>query len=289
MTPAAQVLQPFINGLLIGANYILVALGLTVIFSIMSVLNFCHGEIYMIGAFVVYFLAGVYHVNYVLALFGAMAATGLLGLILERFLFRPAKGDMLTAVIIATALIWFFQSGAQVLFGTQPVRIMPVVVGTWHILGATIPKDRVLAGAISVLLLAIVYYFIYWTKQGKAMQAVAQDRDAAALQGVDIFRIGPLGWVIGCALAGAAGGIMLPILYADPYIGTNVLNNSLSIIILGGIGSIPGAALGGLILGQVNSFGAQYAGYVSSLFPFIIIIGILLFKRTGLMGRQVQL
>lgn len=281
----AQIIQPFVNGILIGANYILVALGLTVIFSIMNVLNFCHGEIYMIGAFVVYFMAGVYHINYILALFGAIAATGLLGLILERFVFRPVSDDVLSGVIIATGLIWFFQSGAQLLFGTQPVRIMPVVVGTWNIFGARIPEDRLLAGAISALLLAIVYYFIYRTKHGKAMQAVAQDRDAAALQGVDINRIGPLGWVIGCALAGAAGGIMLPILYADPYIGGNVINNSLSIIILGGVGSIPGAALGGIILGLVNSYGAQYAGYVSSLFPFIIIIGVLLFKRTGLMGR----
>jgi len=282
-----EIIQPFINGLLIGLNYILVALGLTVIFSIMSVLNFAHGEIYMIGAFLVYYLAGEYHVNYVLALLIAIVATGILGLILERFLFRPAKGDILTGVIVATGLIWFFQTGAQIIFGSQPSRIYPVVVGTWHIIDAVIAKDRVAAGAISLAFLAIVYYFIYRTKQGKAMQAVAQDREAAALQGIDINRISPLGFVIGCALAGAAGGIILPILYADPYMGSTVLSTSLSIIILGGVGSIPGAALGGLILGLVNSYGAQFAGYISSIFPFVIIIVVLLFKRTGLMGRKI--
>ena len=281
-----QIIQPLINGLLIGSNYILVALGLTVIFSIMNVLNFCHGEIYMIGAFVVYFVAGVFHVNYVLALLAAIVATGILGLVMERFLFRPAKGDILTGVIVATGLIWFFQQGAQIIFGSQPSRISPVVAGTWHLWDAMIPKDRVLAGAISLVLLAIVYYFIYWTKHGKAMQAVAQDRDAAALQGVDINRISPLGFVIGCSLAGAAGGIMLPVLYADPYMGSSILGNSLSIIILGGVGSIPGAAIGGLILGLVNSYGAQFAGYISSIFPFVIIVVVLLFKRTGLMGRK---
>jgi branched-chain amino acid transport system permease protein len=285
MTPSS-LLQAFISGTILGANYVLLALGLTVIFSIMSVLNFAHGEIYMIGAVIVYYVSIHFHINYVLALFIAIVATGLLGFILERFLFRPAKGDILTGVIVATGLIWFFQTGALLIFGPQPKYIQPVVSGTWHVLGAVIPKDRVLAGAISVVLLIAVYYFIYRTKQGKAMQAVAQDREAAALQGVDINLIGPLGFIIGCALAGAAGRIMLPVLYADPYMGSSVLSNSLSIIILGGIGSIPGAALGGLILGLVNSFGQQYAGYVSSIFPFVIILAVLLFKRTGLMGRK---
>ena len=286
MTPG-DIIQPLINGILMGSNFILVALGLTVIFSIMNVLNFAHGEIYMLGAFCVYFLVGEFHVNYVLALFIAMIATGILGLILERFLFRPAKGDILTGVIIATGLIWLFQSIAQLIFGSQPSRIVPMVSGTWNIFNIYIPKDRVFAGILSLVLLVLVYYFIYRTKQGKAMQAVAQDREAAALQGIDINRIGPLGFVIGCALAGAAGGIILPILYADPYMGASPLNNSLSIIILGGVGSIPGAALGGLILGLVNSYGAQFFGYVSSIFPFLIIIFVLLFKRNGLMGRKV--
>lgn len=282
---SGDIVQPLVNGILIGANYILVALGLTVIFSIMNVLNFAHGEIYMLGAFAVYFLVGL-HVNYALALIIAILATGFLGFVLERFLFRPAKGDILIGVIIATGLIWLFQSTAQLIFGSQPSRIVPVVTGTWSFLGAFIPKDRVLAGVLSIALLGIVYYFIYRTKHGKAMQAVAQDREAAALQGIDINRIGPLGFVIGCALAGAAGGIVLPILYADPYIGSSTLTTSLSIIVLGGIGSIPGAALGGLILGLVNSYGAQLFGYISSIFPFVIIILVLLFKRTGLMGRR---
>jgi branched-chain amino acid transport system permease protein len=282
-----EIIQPFINGVLIGSNYILVALGLTVIFSIMSVLNFAHGEIYMIGAFIVYFLVTGLNVPYAFALIAAIVGTGLLGLFLEKFLFRPAKGDILTGVIVATGLIWLFQTSAQLLFSTQASRIPPVVSGTWSLFGAIIPKDRVLAAALSVVLLVLVYFFIYRTKQGKAMQAVAQDRDAAALQGIDINRIGPLGFVIGCSLAGAAGGIILPILYADPYMGSATLGKSLSIIILGGVGSIPGAALGGLILGLVESYGQQFLGYVSSIFPFLIIILVLLFKRTGLMGRKV--
>ena len=119
------------------------------------------------------------------------------------------------------------------------------------------------------------------------MQALAQDRDAAALQGVDIDKVGPLGFAIGCALAGAAGGIMAPILFVDATMGASVLGKSLSIIVLGGVGSIPGAALGGLIIGVAESYGQRFVGYPSSTFPFLIMILILLFRRTGLMGRQI--
>lgn len=280
-------LQPLVSGLLIGATYILVALGLTVIFSIMNVLNFAHGEIYMLGAFCVYFLCDILQLNFAVSLILTMVLTGLFGLLLERVLFRPVRGDMLSSVIVAIGLIWLLQTSAQLIFGKQPRAMPEIVSGTVTMLGFNISNARIFAGLISIGLLILLYLFVYRTKQGKAMQAVAQDGEAAALQGIDIDRIGPLGFVIGCALAGAAGGIMAPILYIDATMGGTVLSKSLSIIILGGVGSIPGAALGGLIMGIAESYGQAFLGYVSSTFPFIIIILILLFKRTGLMGRQV--
>ena len=119
------------------------------------------------------------------------------------------------------------------------------------------------------------------------MQAVAQDREAAMSLGIDIRKIGMIGFAIGCALAGAAGGIMAPIFFIEPTMGTSVLIKSLSIIILGGVGSIPGAAIGGLILGITESYGQTFLGYASTTFPFLIILIVLIFKRTGLMGRSV--
>ena len=116
------------------------------------------------------------------------------------------------------------------------------------------------------------------------MQAVAQDRRAAVLQGVDINRINALGFALGCALAGAAGGIMAPILYIDPNMGADALLKSLSVIILGGLGSIPGAVLGGFILGVAESYGVTFIGYPAATFPFVIILLVLIIKRTGLMG-----
>jgi branched-chain amino acid transport system permease protein len=280
-------LQPFVSGILTGMTYVLTALGLTVIFSIMNVLNFAHGEIYMFGAFCVYFLCSMLHIPYPIALMMSIVAVGLFGIILERVFFRPARGDILTSVIVAIALIWVFQTSAQLIFGGQPRGMAELFPGTVTFFNMRISQSRLFAGFISFLLLVGLYLFVYKTKQGKAMQALAQDRDAAALQGVDIDRVGPLGFAIGCALAGAAGGIMAPILFVDATMGSSVLGKSLSIIILGGVGSIPGAALGGLIVGVVESYGQRFVGYPSSTFPFLIMILILLFKRTGLMGRQV--
>ena len=278
-------LQPLIYGLQNGTIYILVALGLTVIFSIMNVLNLAHGEIYMLGAFSVFFLSSLLHINYIIALLITMVAVGLIGVILERVFFRPARGDIITTVIVAIGLMWIIQTSAQLIFGTQTRGMAEVFVGTVTFLNVNISESRVVAGLISIVLLAGVYFFVYRTKQGRAMQAVAQDREAAALQGIDINRMGALGFGLGCALAGAAGGIVAPIFFVEPTMGINMLLKSMAIIILGGLGSIPGAALGGLILGITESYGQTFLGYASATFPFLIIILILLVKRTGLMGR----
>jgi branched-chain amino acid transport system permease protein len=252
----------------------------------MNVLNFAHGEIYMFGAFCVFFQCSVLGINYIVALAITILAIGLFGVILERIFFRPAKGDIITSVIIAIALISIFQTIVQITFGSQPRVMAEFFPDTITFNSIKITQSRLAAGSLSLLLLIAVNIFVYRTKHGKAMQALAQDREAAALQGIDIDKTGSLGFAIGCALAGAAGGIMAPILYIEATMGTSVLGKSLSIIILGGIGSIPGAALGGLIIGIVESFGQRFLGYSSATFPFIIMILILVFKRTGLMGRQ---
>jgi branched-chain amino acid transport system permease protein len=280
-------LQPLIYGLQIGLTYVLVALGLTVIFSIMNVINLAHGEIYMLGAFCVFYLCSLLHINYITALLISMVAVGLAGVILERFFFRPVRGQMIATVIIAMGLMWILQTFAQLVFGRQPRGMGEAFHGTTALLNVNISNSRIIAGLISIALVIAVYFFVYKTKQGRAMQAMAQDQEAAALQGVDINRVGALGFGLGCALAGAAGGIMAPILFIEATMGTNILIKSLAIIILGGIGSIPGAAIGGLILGIAESYGHTFLGYPAITFPFVIIILVLLVKRTGLMGRKV--
>jgi len=278
-------LQPLVYGLQIGLTYVLLALGLTVIFSIMNVLNLAHGEFYMLGAFTVFYINGLLKVNYFLALIMSVVVVAVVGIFFERIFFRPARGDVVPTVIVGIGLMWLLQTAAQLLFGAQPRGMKEVFQGSVSFLNMNISDSRIAAGIISILLVSVVYLFIYKTKQGKAMQAVAQDREAAMSLGIDVGKIGTLGFALGCGLAGAAGGLMAPIFFIEPTMGTTTLIKSLCIIILGGVGSIPGAALGGIILGIIESYGQTFLGYSATTFPFLIILFILVFKRTGLMGR----
>jgi len=278
-------LQPLVYGLQIGLTYVLLALGLTVIFSMMNVLNLAHGEFYMLGAFTVFYMNGLLKVNYFLALAMSVVVVAVMGIFFERIFFRPARGEVVPTVIVGIGLMWLLQTAAQLLFGAQPRGMKEVFQGSVSFLNINISDSRIAAGIISILLVAGVYLFIYKTKQGKAMQAVAQDREAAMSLGIDVGKIGTLGFALGCGLAGAAGGLMAPIFFIEPTMGTTTLIKSLCIIILGGVGSIPGAALGGIILGVIESYGQTFLGYSATTFPFLIILFILVFKRTGLMGR----
>lgn len=280
-------LQPLIYGLQIGLTYIIIALGLTLIFSIMNVLNLAHGEFYMLGAFAILYITGLLKVNYFLGLIICILLVGFVGVFFERLLFSRAKAEMVPTIIIAVALMWILQTSAQIVFGRQPRGMAEVFQGQVSFIGVNISDARVMAGVISIILVTALYFFVYRTKIGRAMQAVAQDREAAALQGIDIELLGILGFGLGCALAGAAGGIMAPIFFIDATMGAKALSTSLAVIVLGGVGSIPGAAVGGLILGLVESYGQTFLGYPATLLPFAIIILVLIFKRGGLMGRAV--
>lgn len=278
-------LQPLVYGLQIGVTYILLALGLTVIFSIMNVINLAHGEFYMLGAFTVFYMNGLLKVNYFVALLMSVVVVAAIGILFERIFFRPARGQVVPTVIVGIGLMWLLQTAAQLMFGAQPRGMKEVFQGSVSFLNINLSDSRIVAGIISMILVAAVYLFIYKTKQGKAIQAVAQDREAAMSLGIDVGKVGTIGFGLGCGLAGVAGGIMAPIFFVEPTMGTTTLIKSMSIIILGGVGSIPGAALGGLILGIVESYGQTFLGYSATTFPFLIILLILIFKRTGLMGR----
>jgi branched-chain amino acid transport system permease protein len=274
-----------VYGLQLGVTYILLALGLTVIFSIMNVINLAHGEFYMLGAFTVFYLNGLLKINYFVALLMSVVVVAVIGIFFERIFFRPARGQVVPTVIVGIGLMWLLQTAAQLIFGAQPRGMKEVFQGSVSFLHINLSDSRIVAGVISIVLVAAVYLFIYKTRQGKAIQAVAQDREAAMSLGIDVGKVGTLGFGLGCGLAGAAGGIMAPIFFVEPTMGTTTLIKSMSIIILGGVGSIPGAALGGLILGLVESYGQTFLGYSATTFPFLIILLILVFKRTGLMGR----
>ena len=281
------IIQLAINAMTLGLTYVLVALGLTIIFSIMGIVNFANGEIYMLGAFVVYVVVTSLHINFLLGLLIALLVVGTFGMIFERVLFRRFRGEHLNGLVLSLGLSILLQNVALLIWGGDDRSFASPFRGqSLSFLGASIPVERVVAMGLSILMLIVVYYFIKRTKIGQAMQAVAQDSEAAALQGIRINNISLLSFSIGCALAGLAGALLAPIFYVSPYIGGMPVLKAFIVIVLGGLGSIPGAFVGGILLGVIDSICLFFLGTLGDITGFIILILFILFKPAGLFGYE---
>jgi len=281
----ALLVQSAVIGLSIGSIYILMALGLTLMFGMMHIINFAHGAIYMLGAFVIYYVYFQWGTPYFLAFLLAMILLGAFGFLVERCVYRPIKGGIEPTLVALLALTTLLQAAGYPVFGPLDKHVPPVFVGTRNILGVMISVERLMIIPIAGALVIGLYLFINKTKMGGAMRAIEQDREAAALQGVNVHVVNALAFAVGFALAAAGGALMAPIFKLDPMMGEQPLLKAFIIIILGGLGSIPGAILGGLMLGLIDSivataFGAEPAFLLS----FVFIILLLLFKPTGLFG-----
>jgi len=279
--------QTCINGLMLGMIYVLMALGLTLIFSIMGIINFAHGEIFMLGGFATFFLAEYYGVYFFFSLIISMVIIGVFGVLIERIIFRPLRGDPLNLLVISLGLAIVLQNLALIFWGPEERPVPFDFQGIINILGMVFSKERLVAFIISTILVIGLYLFVVRTKTGKALQAVTQDSEAAALQGININQINALTFGIGCALASAAGSAMGPIFLVSPFMGILPAMKAFIIIMLGGLGSIIGAVVGGLILGIAESFGATYLGSTfQNMVGFIILMFILIVKPLGLFGYR---
>jgi branched-chain amino acid transport system permease protein len=280
-------LQLIMNGLMIGATYGLIALGLTVVFSIMRVVNFAHGELYMLGGFIAYYFFAVLRINYFLTLLITAFLLGLMGILLERFIFRNFRENLLGSLIISFGVSLTFQNLTMNIFGVDDKSIPSPFPGVIHIFSAPFPKERLVIIAISISLLVGLHFFLQKAKVGQAMRAIAQNSEASILCGVNINTISALTLALGSSLAGVSGALLGPIFYINPFNGVPIIMNAFNIIIIGGMGSIPGCILAGLILGLINSFGTYLFNFVIvSLIFFTLLIIILLFKPSGLLGRE---
>jgi branched-chain amino acid transport system permease protein len=285
MTPALLV-QSTVIGLSIGSIYILMALGLTLMFGMMHIINFAHGAIYMLGAFVIYYVFFQWGAPYLAAFVAAMLVLGIFGYLVERGIYRPIKGGVEPTLVALIALTTFLQAAGYPIFGPLDKHVPPVVEGTRNILGVRISVERLIIIPVAAVLVIGLYLFINKTKMGGAMRAIEQDKEAAALQGVNVHVVNGLAFAIGFALAAAAGALMAPIFKLDPMMGEQPLLKAFIIIILGGLGSIPGAILGGVILGLIDSIVATALGAEPAfLLSFVFIILLLLFRPTGLFGH----
>ncbi|MGD9818308.1 MAG: branched-chain amino acid ABC transporter permease [Desulfomonilaceae bacterium] len=281
--------QGGLNGVMLGVNYALIALGLTLIFGILGIVNFTHGEMYMLGGYVAYYFFGHFGLNFFVTLVLSAVIVGALGVILEKFIFRPLTKRPkleLTSLIAAVGLAWVFQMLAIIAFGDLDKNVPSAFKGIIRMSGVVITVERLATIIIGLSLVGLLNVFLLKTKTGMTIRAVAQDKEAAALQGVSVDRITALTFGIGCGLAAISGALIAPIFGISPNMGGEVILKAFLVVILGGMGSVPGAMLGGLVLGFVESFGCLFFSVPTVMvLTFSIIILILILKPKGLLGH----
>jgi branched-chain amino acid transport system permease protein len=279
--------QQVLNGLVLGGSYALMSMGLTMIFGILEVINFAHGEIYMIGAFMTLYCTTLLGVPFLLAVPISMIVVALLGLMIQKMVFRPIIGKpMINGMLLSFGLSVFLMNLSILLFKADPRSLESGYAHVnIHFFGLQITLERLLAIIVAIILVFLLYLFIQRTKIGIAMRAVAEDREAAQAVGVNIARIHLVTFAIGCALAASAGSIAGAIFFVSPIMGWTPAIKSFVVVILGGFGSITGAIFASLILGIVESIGGGYISYAyKDAYAFIILLLAFLLKPEGLLG-----
>ncbi|HEX2852959.1 MAG TPA: branched-chain amino acid ABC transporter permease [Opitutaceae bacterium] len=288
-----EFLQQLLNGLSLGAIYALIALGYTMVYGVLRFINFAHSDVFMVGAFIGYYLGKLVPEGTIwgglLVLAGAMIGCALLGMTIERLVYRPLRGSAtLNVLITAIGVSLLLEYSGQLVFGAAP-RTFPAVFPSinFHVGELSISSNQVIVIVVAVLLVIGLQLIVFKTKIGTAMRAVSLNPKAAQLVGVNIDVVISFTFFLGSALAGA-GGVLYALNYPsiDPLMGVMPGLKAFVAAILGGIGNIPGAALGGLLLGTVETFvgGSQWSTYKDAI-AFAILIVILLFRPAGLLGK----
>jgi branched-chain amino acid transport system permease protein len=273
-------------GLLTGILYVLVALGLTLIYGILHIVNFAHGEIYMLGAMGVFYLYVVFQLPLVVTFAAILVLALLLGFGVERVVFRSLRGQWLQLVVASVGISLIIQSLGWIAFGVQEKNVASAFPGVFQVLGVRLPKERVLAAGVAVVLVALLYVLVYRTKTGLAMRAIEEDEETARMLGIDADRVASLAVSIGFALAALAGAFVAPIYSLNPGMGLEVILMSFLIIIVGGLGSITGTVLAGLLVGVLQSIGGIMLGAEAAYgIVFAVMIAVLIVRPAGLLGR----
>lgn len=282
-------LQQVFNGVMLGSTYAVVALGLTLVFGILHVPNFAHGYLYMLGGYVTFTLMTLYNFNFWLAMLGSVVVLALLGMLVERIVFRPLRDQPhINSFISAIGALMFLETLVVVVWGPQSHRIPNPYPATMEVLGIVMTQQRLLVIITALALIILLQLFLKKTPQGAAIEALAQNREGAMLMGINVNRISALTFAISAATAAVAASMVAPIFMISPSMGSMLGMKAFVIVILGGLGSIPGAIVGGYILGLIEALGG---GYISAdykdVFAFGALILILAIKPTGLFGKEV--
>ncbi len=267
------------------------AVGLVMIFGIMKVVNFAHGEFVMVGAYTVWFLHAQHQLPYLFVIVLAIIVVAAIGLLMERFLFRPMTGDPLGGLICSIGALFILQVIATLLGGDGPAKqVPPPFEGTFILLDTIrIPYQRLFGIAVAVAALLLLWFFLTRTTAGWALRAVAQDREAAALQGISANRISMIAIGIGAALAGLAGALVAPITNINPHMGHNIIITAFIVTIVGGVGSLSGAVIASVLYALFHTFVTTYfSGTIATISGLVIMVLVLIVRPAGIMGHRIS-
>ena len=280
-----------ISGLVTGSIYTVTALGLTMVFGILNLMNFAHGEIFMIGAYTGYVLSVFLGVSYPLAVLGAGIGAIVAGLIIERVAFAPLRNaPQLSPLIASLGVSIFLQNLALLVFSPTPRMFeTPYLDKIINLAIISISMQRIVVFVVCVLLIVGLYIVVQKTALGKSMRAVALDREAAALVGIDVRVVIWATFAIGAGLAGIAGALVGPIMILSPLMGVPIILKAFAVVIMGGFGSIQGTVLAGFVLGLAEAFGVLImpTAFIDTI-AFVLLIGTLLVRPTGLFAERVE-
>jgi len=277
------------NSLVLASLYILVALGFAFLFNMLGIFNLAHGAIYMIGAFICYeFIQGLLLNGWLAFALSVLLVTAF-GIFLERFCFRPFVGDFNRILMVCVVITVVLQTTASIMAGAKSSQaIPPFIEGVFHSGAISISYERILTFSLGIVLLGIMMWFVRQTRLGRQMQAISQNMEGAALQGINIHRVSSIASAIGCGLAAIAGCLMAAHLYVAPFMGVNMMVKVLILVMMAGVGSIGGIFIAGLALGIIDAtlpIVFMY-GAASDAVAVIVVVIILLIRPQGFFGHE---
>jgi branched-chain amino acid transport system permease protein len=282
------ILQTIVNAVYAASYMSLIAVGLVLIFGVMGVINFAHGELYMAGAYTVVALYSLFDWPFFVSVAAGLVFVGVLGLVMEYALFRPLRDNPLGGLIASIGFLLILQTTAVLGFGVRMAFIKPPTQAKIEMFdGVVLTHQRLFVIVAAVVLLTALYFFLRKTRFGWAMRACAQDKEAAALQGISLNQVSRIAMFIGAALAGVAGALTAPLVSPTPYMGHSVIVTAFIIIIVGGIGQIEGAVAAAILYAFVHTFVTTfYDGVVADIVGLVLMLLVLVIKPTGLFGAK---
>ena len=277
------------NGLMLAALYSLIAAGVTLIFGVLHIINFAQGAFVMLGAYMLYYVLTLFGFDFYTSLVLAVLIVGGLAILTERYLYHRfwLNGAVLPCLVVSVGLTQVMQNGALLVFGITEKSVDSTFSGVINFFGLRFSLERFMIIVFAYLIIVGLMVFLKTSKRGQAMRAVAQDYDAARLLGINPKRIAMLGMFIGVGLSAVAGTIIAPVFAVTAYMGESLMIKAFLVIVIGGLGSVPGAIYAALLIGLFESFGLTYFGHITNVFLFVVVILVMLVRPTGLFSGTI--